>query len=134
MFLLDKVSSKRKIPLGSPVIIDTITSKYNFNNQTNKDVAFMPEGIVTAYCNELSDQFLIIRLRSRIEIKVSVNELSECTKKYYFSDEKRSPRLVGRIEEFIKAEFILNGNRKVKKLINPFTFLRWINYTIKDVF
>ena len=116
------------------MIIDTITSKYNFKNETNKDIAFMPEGIVTAYCDELSDQFLIIRLRSRIEIKVSENELSECTKNYYFSDEKSSPSLVGRIEEFVKTEFMLNGNRKVKNLLNPFTFLRWINYTIKDVF
>ena len=127
------MSIKRKIPLGSPVIIDTITSKYNFKNDKNKDIAFMPEGIVTAYCNELSDQFLIIRLRSSIEIKVSENELSECTKNYYFSDEKRSPSLVRLIEEFVKTEFILNGNRKVKKLLNPFTFLRWITYTIKDV-
>ena len=126
------MSRKRKIPLGSPVIIDTITSKYNFNNEANKDIAFMPEGIVTAYCNELSDQ-LIIRLRSRIEIKVSENELSECTKNYYFSDEKLSPSLVGSIEEFFKTDFVLKGNRKVKNLLNPFTFLRWIKFAIKDV-
>tara|TARA_Y100001978_G_scaffold186427_1_gene186182 strand:- start:691 stop:1074 length:384 start_codon:yes stop_codon:yes gene_type:complete len=126
------VSRKRKIPLGSPVIIDTITSKYNLNNEANKDIAFMPEGIVTAYCNELSDQ-LIIRLRSRIEIKVSENELSECTKNYYFSDEKLSPSLVGSIEEFFKTDFVLKGNRKVKNLLNPFTFLRWIKFAIKDV-
>ena len=59
------------------MIIDTITSKYNLQNEKNKDIAFMPEGVVTAYSNELSDQFLIIRLRSRIEIKVSESELSE---------------------------------------------------------
>ena len=127
------MSRKRKIPVGSPVIIDTITSKYNLQNEKNKDIAFMPEGVVTAYSNELSDQFLIIRLRSRIEIKVSESELSECTKNYYFSDENRSPSLVGRLEKFVKTEFILNGNRKVKNLLNPFTFLRWINYIIKDV-
>ena len=131
--LSDKVSKKRKIPLGSPVIIDTTTSKYNLKNETNKEIAFMPEGIVTAYCNELSDQFLIIRLRSSLEIKVSENELSECTKNYYFSDEKRSRSLVGYIGDIFKKEFMLNGNRKVKNLLNPFTFLRWINYTIKDV-
>ena len=128
------MARKRKIPIGSPVIIDTITSKYNFTNGTNKDIAFMPEGIVTSYCSELSDQFLIIRLRSRIEIKVSENELSECTKNYYFSDEKRASSLFGHIEEFIKTGFILNGNRKVKKLLNLYTFLGWIKYTIKDVF
>ena len=99
----------------------------------NKDIAFMPEGVLTAYSNELSDQFLIIRLRSRIEIKVTENELSECTKNYYFSDEKNFPGVAERIEKFVKAGFILNGNRKVRNLLNPFTFLRWINYTIKDV-
>ena len=127
------MSRKRKIPLGSPVIIDTITSKYNFQSETNKDIAFMPEGVLTAYSNELSDQFLIIRLRSSIEIKVSESELSECTKNYYFSDEKRSRSLVGYIGDIFKKEFMLNGNRKVKNLLNPFTFLRWINYIIKDV-
>ena len=115
------------------MIIDTITSKYNLQNEKNKDIAFMPEGVVTAYSNELSDQFLIIRLRSRIEIKVSESELSECTKNYYFSDEKRYPGIFGSIEKIFKPGFILNGNRKVKNLLNPFTFLRWIKFAIKDV-
>ena len=115
------------------MIIDTNTSKYNFQSEMNKDIAFMPEGVLTAYSNELSDQFLIIRLRSRIEIKVTENELSECTKNYYFSDEKLSRSLFERIGDIFKTEFMLNGNRKVKNLLNPFTFLRWINCTMKDV-
>ena len=116
------------------MIIDTITSKYNLQNEKNKDIAFMPEGVVTAYSNELSDQFLIIRLRSRIEIKVSESELSECTKNYYFSDEIVSSGLVKRFKDFLKIEFVLTGNREIKSLLNPFTFLKWIKFTIKDVF
>ena len=115
------------------MIIDTIKSKYNLKDQSSKGIAFMPEGIVTDYSSELSGEFLIVKLRSNIEIKVSENELSECTKNYYFSNQKRSSILVGLIEDFLKTEFILNGNRKVKKLLNPFTFLKWINFTIKDV-
>ena len=128
------MSRNRKIPLGSPVIIDTIKGKYNLENESYKDIAFMPEGVVTAYINELSDQFLIIRLRSSIEVKVSVNELSECTKNFYFSDTKRHFDILKQIEYFFKKEFISTGNKKIKHLLNPFTFLRWVNYTIKDVF
>ena len=127
------MSRKRKIPLGSPVIIDTITSKYNLKDESNREIALMPEGILTGYSSELSGEFLIIKLRSNIEIKVTENELSECTKNYYFSDEKHSRSLFGRIGDIFKTEFMLNGNRKVKNLLNPFTFLRWINYIIKDV-
>ena len=128
------MSKKGKIPLGSPVIIDTIKSKYNLNNQSRKDIALMPEGVVTAYSNELTGQFLIIRLRSNIVIKVSESELSECTKKYYFSDIKPSINLLNYIKDLIRFEYTLTGDRKIKQLLNPFTFIRWLNYTIKDIF
>ena len=125
---------KRKIPLGSPVIIDTIKSKYNLKNEANREIGLMPEGIVADYSSELSGEFLIIKLRSSIEIKVSENELSECTRNYYFSDESFSSGLVKRIKDFFKIEFVLTGNREIKSLLNPFTFLKWIKFTIKDVF
>tara|TARA_B100000475_G_scaffold192051_1_gene165470 strand:+ start:350 stop:736 length:387 start_codon:yes stop_codon:yes gene_type:complete len=125
---------KRKIPLGSPVIIDTIKSKYNLKNEANREIALMPEGIIADYSSELSGEFLIVKLRSNIEIKVSENELSECTRNYYFSDEIFSSGLVKRIKDFFKIEFVLTGNREIKSLLNPFTFLKWIKFTIKDVF
>ena len=123
-----------RIPLGSPVIIDTINSKYNLNNEANREIALMPEGIVTSYSKEIIGEFLIIKLRSNIEIKVSENELSECTRNYYFSDEIVSSGLVKHIKDFLKIEFVLTGNREIKSLFNPFTFLKWIKFTIKDVF
>ena len=134
IFICKELTDKRKIPLGSPVIIDTIKSKYNLENESRKEIAFMPEGIVTAYSNEISGEFLIIKLRSNIEIKVSETELSECTKNYYFSDEIISLGLLKRVKDFFKAEFVLISNREIKSLLNPFTFLKWIKFTIKDVF
>ena len=128
------MTEKRRIPLGSPVIIDTIKSKYNLKNESNKEIALMPEGIVTAYSNELSDEFLIIKLRSNIEIKVSENELSECTRNYYFSDEIFQSGLLKPIKGFLDIEYVLIGNREIKYLLNPFTFLKWIKTTIKDIF
>lgn len=128
------MTEKRKIPLGSPVIIDTIKSKYNLNNELNREIALMPEGIITAYSNEISGQFLINKLRSNIEIKVTENELSECTKNYYFSQKKSHTELLKAIKEFFEIKFILNGNRRILFLLNPFTFIRWLKYSIKDVF
>ncbi len=116
------------------MIIDTIKSKYNLKNESNREIALMPEGIVSDYCSELSGEFLIIKLRSNIEIKVSVNELSECTRNYYFSDETFSSGLLKFIEDFLKIEFVFTGNRGIKSLLNPLTFLKWIKFTIKDVF
>ena len=116
------------------MIIDTIKSKYNLKNEANRAIGLMPEGIVADYSSELSGEFLIVKLRSNIEIKVSENELSECTRNYYFSDEIFSSGLVKRIKDFFKIEFVLTGNREIKSLLNPFTFLKWIKFTIKDVF
>ena len=116
------------------MIIDTIKSKYNLKNEANREIALMPEGIVADYSSELSGEFLIVKLRSNIEIKVSENELSECTRNYYFSDEIFSSGLVKRIKDFFKIEFVLTGNREIKSLLNPFTFLKSIKFTIKDVF
>tara|TARA_Y100001968_G_C19360003_1_gene719238 strand:- start:651 stop:1037 length:387 start_codon:yes stop_codon:yes gene_type:complete len=128
------LTGTRKIPLGSPVIIDTIKSKYNLKNNLNKEIALMPEGIVTSYCNELSNQFLIIKLRSNIEIKVSENELSECTINYYFPDKTHTSGLLKSINNFFRIEYILTGNREIKYLFNPLIFFKWIIYVLKDVF
>ena len=116
------------------MIIDTIKSKYNLKNVSKREIALMPEGIVTDYCSDLSGEFLIIKLRSNIEIKVSENELSECTRNYYFSDEIVSSGLLKLVKDFFEIEFLLNGNNEIKYLLNPFTFLKWIKFTIKDVF
>ena len=128
------MTEKRKIPLGSPVIIDTIKSKYNLNNKSKREIAFMPEGIVTSYCNELSGDFLIIKLRSNLEIKVSENELSECTRNYYFSKRSFPSRLQKYFKDFLKKGYILNGSRGIKDLLNLVTFFKWIKYITKDVF
>jgi len=134
LLCVDKLTKERQIPLGSPVIIDTVKGKYNLSNESTREIALMPEGIVTAYSNESSGQFLIIKLRSNIEIKVSKNELSQCTKNYYFSDEITRPELFKRIKGFNNVEYILTGNKQIKYLLNPFTFLKWILFTIKDIF
>ena len=128
------MTEKRKIPLGSPVIIDTIKSKYNLKNESNREIALMPEGIVTAYSNELSDEYLIIKLRSNIELKVSENELSECTRNYYFSDEIVHSGLVKRFKDLLNIDFVLIGNREIKYLLNPVNFFKWIKFTTNDVF
>ena len=86
------------------MIIDTIKSKYNLKDESNREIALMPEGIVTAYSNELSDEYLIIKLRSNIELKVSENELSECTRNYYFSDNISSPGKLKLLDDFLKIE------------------------------
>ena len=132
--VVNKLTKKLKIPLGSPVIIDTIKTKYNLKNVSNREIALMPEGIVTNYISEISGEFLIIRLRSNIEIKVSEDELSECTKTYYFYNKPVSNVLSQRIKNFLKIEFVLTGNKEIKHLLNPFTFLKWIKFIIKDVF
>tara|TARA_B100000579_G_scaffold57255_1_gene40855 strand:- start:403 stop:789 length:387 start_codon:yes stop_codon:yes gene_type:complete len=127
------LTKKRKIPLGSPVIIDTIKSKYNLNNKSTREIAFMPEGIVTAYSKDISGEFLIIKLRSNLEIKVSENELSECTRNYYFSQKIHTSRILSNFKDFLNKDFSLNGNREIKSLLNLVTFLKWVKYTFKDV-
>ena len=113
------MTRKRKIPLGSPVIIDTYKSKYNLKNELNKEIALMPEGIVKAYINENSCEFLIIKLRSNVEIKVSENELSQCTRNYYSYDNVHHPQFLKRIKDFLEIEFVLTRNREIKSLLNP---------------
>ncbi len=55
------------------MIIDTIKSKYNLKDESNRKIALMPEGILTDYNSKLSGEFLIIKLRSNIEIKFTGN-------------------------------------------------------------
>ena len=106
------------------MIIDTVKTKYNLKSESNRGIALMPEGIVIDYSDELSGEFLIIKLRSNIEIKVSENELSECTRNYYFSDKILRSGLIEHIKDFLNIEFVLTGNRQIKYLLNPFTFFK----------
>ena len=115
------------------MIIDTVKSKYNLKNELNREIALMPEGVVTDYISELSDEFLIIRLRSNIKIKVSENELSECTRNYYFSDKDVPLGPIKSIRDFFKIEFVLNGNKEIKYLLNPLNILKWLIFTLKDI-
>ena len=114
------------------MIIDTVKSKYSLNCKSTREIAFMPEGIVTAYTNELSGEFLIIKLRSNLEIKVSENELSECTRNYYYSKSIYHSGLIKYFKDFMNVEYILKGNRGIKDLLNLVNFLKWIKYTFKD--
>ncbi len=124
----------RKIPIGSPVIIDTIKSKYNFNNKLTREIALMPEGIITGYADENSGEFLIVKLRSDIEVKITSSELSDCTKKFYLNEESFFSELRCKIKDFLKISNITSGNKKIKYVLNPVNFLKWLNFTIKDVF
>ncbi len=127
------MTDSKKIPVGAPVIIDTKKSKYNFNSKSNREIALMPEGILTGYSDELSGEYLIVKLRSNIEIKVSEDELSDCTKNFYFSDISLTSRLKKNIANYLKIDFTMVGNRQIKYILNPLNFLKWIRYTIKDI-
>ena len=127
------MTKSRKIPLGSPVIIDTIKSKYNFNDKSNKEIALMPEGVLTGYIDEFSEELLVVKLRSNIEIRVSENELSECTRKFYSHEKTFISELKRNIKDFLKIKIILISNRDFKYLFNPINFIKWIKYTLKDI-
>ena len=115
------------------MIIDTIKSKYNLNNKSTREIALMPEGVLIGYSNEIEGELLIVKLRSNIEIKVSENELSDCTKKFYFNKTFTS-NFNKILKDFIEIEYIFAGNRKIKEILNPLNFLQWIKYTFKDIF
>tara|TARA_B100000579_G_C22024879_1_gene485585 strand:- start:40 stop:426 length:387 start_codon:yes stop_codon:yes gene_type:complete len=127
------LTKSRKIPLGSPVIIDTTTSKYNFNNKSNREIALMPEGVLTGYIYEFSEELLVVKLRSNLEIRVSEYELSDCTRKFYSQEKTFISKLKSNIKDFFKIKFILISNRDSKYLLNPINFVKWIKYTLKDV-
>tara|TARA_B100000214_G_scaffold343028_1_gene291223 strand:+ start:270 stop:656 length:387 start_codon:yes stop_codon:yes gene_type:complete len=124
----------KKIPIGSPVIIDTVNSKYNFKNEKYKEIALMPEGIVNSYSKDGSKEFLIVQLRSNIKIKVTENELSECTKKLYSKDNSLQSNIFNKIKDFLNQDIILTGEKRVNFLINPVNFFKWIKYVIADIF
>ena len=128
------MTDNTKIPLGSPVIIDTLKSKYNLNNKLNREIAFMPEGILVGYSNEISGEFLIIRLRSDIEVKISKNDLSECTKNFYFKKDTLKLKIINSFTNFLNIGKLSTGNREIKFLFNPIYFLKWILYITKDIF
>ena len=130
---LEKMTINKKIPLGSPVIIDTIKSKYNLNNKLNREIALMPEGIIIGYSDELSEEFLIVKLRSDITVKVSTNELSECTKKFYFHNENLIIDIKRHINNFLNIDLISTGDREMGYVLNPINFIKWMKFTTKDI-
>ena len=115
------------------MIIDTIKSKYSFSNKSNREIALMPEGVLTGYIDEFSEELLVVKLRSNIEIRVSENELSDCTRKFYSHEKTFISELKRNIKDFFNIKIILISNRDFKYLFNPINFIKWIKYTLKDI-
>ena len=79
----------------------------------------------------------VLMTENNMKIWIFDNELNEQTKREYKIESSNKPtnlltiELLSRID---KVEYELNGNRSIKKLANPLNLIKWLIFTLKDIF
>ena len=73
----------------------------------------------------------------KLKLWIFNNELYEQTKKEYQIDDSKDPKntltklLISQIN---KVNYKIDGNRNIQHILNPINLIRWLIFTIKDIF
>ena len=126
------------IPVGSRIIVEKSKIENVLPKKILDDLPQMINGEVIDYkMTDGMDIGYVLITDSNLKIWIFNNELNEQTKKEYnIEDPNKSTNLITKqiLSRIDKVEYMLNGNRSIKKLANPFNLISWLIYTLKDIF
>ena len=126
------------IPVGSRIIVEKSKIENVLPKKILDDLPQMINGEVIDYkMTDGMDIGYVLMTDSNLKIWIFNNELNEQTKREYKIESSNKPtnlltiELLSRID---KVEYELNGNRSIKKLANPLNLIKWLIFTLKDIF
>ena len=79
----------------------------------------------------------VLMTENNLKIWIFNSELDEQTRsEYKIEDSKKSTNPIAKqfMNQINKVEYNVNGNRGIKKIINPINLISWIIFTLKDIF
>ena len=126
------------IPVGSVIKIEKAKIENVLPKKILDDLPQMINVEVIDYkMTDGMDIGYVLMTENNMKIWIFDNELNEQTKREYKIESSNNPpnlltiELLSRID---KVEYELNGNRSIKKLANPLNLIKWLIFTLKDIF
>ena len=126
------------IPIGTKIQVD----KPNIENLLpNKLLDKLPEKIIGKIVDyKMTDGMgigYVLETEDNLKIWIFTNELNLKTRREYKIDEinknqnkKNNDYILGKYN----INFEINGNRRIKTLANPLNLIKWLTFTLKDIF
>ena len=126
------------IPVGSVIKIEKAKIENVLPKKILDDLPQMINVEVIDYkMTDGMDIGYVLMTENNIKIWIFNDELNDQTKREYKIESSNKPtnlltiELLSRID---KVEYELNGNRSIKKLANPLNLIKWLIFTLKDIF
>ena len=126
------------IPVGTMIKVEKSKIENVLPKKILDDLPQLINGKVIDYkMTDGMDIGYVLMTENNIKIWIFNNELNEQTKREYKIESSNKPtnlltiELLSRID---KVEYELNGNRSIKKLANPLNLIKWLIFTLKDIF
>ena len=126
------------IPIGAKIKVDkskinNVLPEKSFDNLpqiiNGKIIDYkMTDGMGIGYVLMTKDNFKIWIFATELKEQTKREYRIEDTKKYY------NPKNNNLISGKYTVAYELNGNRNVKTIANPINLIKWIIFTLKDIF
>ena len=126
------------IPVGSRIEVDKSKIENLIPTKILDDLPQMINGEVIDYkMTDGMDIGYVLMTDNNIKIWIFNSELNEQTRREYkIEDSKTSSNFIIKVllSQIDKVEYVLNGNKSIKKIANPFNLISWLIFTLKDIF
>ena len=126
------------IPIGEKIKVDKSKIENLLPNKLLDDLPQMINGVIVDY--KMTDGMgigYVLMTDNNLKIWIFNTELDEQTKREYKlkevnkpNDHKSSDLILGKF----KVNYKMNGNKRIKIIINPLNLINWLIFTLKDIF
>ena len=126
------------IPIGSKIKVDKSKIENFIPNKLMDNLPQMINGEIVDY--KMTDGMgigYVLMTKNNLKIWIFATELKEQTqRKYRIEDTEKynNPKNNDLISGKYTVAYELNGNRNVKTIANPINLIKWIIFTLKDIF
>ena len=126
------------IPIGERIEVDKSKIENLLPNKLLDDLPQMISGEIVDY--KMTDGMgigYVLMTENNLKIWIFATELNEQTRREYriedtkkYYNQKNNDLILGKYT----VAYELNGNRNVKTIANPINLIKWIIFTLKDIF
>ena len=126
------------IPIGAKIKVDKSKIEDLLPNKMLDDLPQLINGEIVDY--KMTDGMgigYVLLTEKNQKIWIFNTELNEQTRREYSIDDtnklhnrKNNNLILG----IYKVDYVINGNRNIKTITNPINIIKWLIFTMKDVF
>ena len=123
------------IPIGERIEVDKSKIENLLPNKLLDDLPQMISGEIVDY--KMTDGMgigYVLMTKNDLKIWIFATELNEQTRREYRIEDTKKYYNHDLILGKYTVAYELNGNRNVKTIANPINLIKWIIFTLKDIF